>query len=146
MVNDASKRKRNPMGKPTVRASIPAALRDIRAHLKKDDVDTAIGGPAGWHGGRARGCRIPTFTERRPAKRTVLSEPDHTTRVACARLILEYGFGKPVVQQRIEIDDGEGENTDTPQAIAERIREGGVDMRSVLDVYADGLERVESAE
>lgn len=81
-----------------------------------------------------------------PAKRTVLSEPDHTTRVACARLILEYGFGKPVVQQRIEIDDGEGENTDTPQAIAERIREGGVDMRSVLDVYADGLERVESAE
>jgi hypothetical protein len=128
---------------PPAVATVPAALRDIRAHLKKADVDEALG--VLRDGMAATRTVVTTARTRSGAKATTMSseEPDYPTRVACARLILEYGFGKPVVQQRIDLNDGYGDAQESPQAIADRIKNGGVDMRAVLDVYANGLAEAE---
>lgn len=131
---------------PPAKATIPAALRDIRSHLKKEDVDGAL--TVLREGLKAKTFSIASSKVRGKAQPQVstLERADHPTRIACAKILLEYGFGKPVVQQKIEWDDGSGGgHGDTASEIAERIKEAGVNVDDVLDTYVKGLAKADDA-
>jgi hypothetical protein len=128
----------------TGKLSIPAAMKDIRFHLKKSDVDTAL--EVLRNGMSATTTHIKTGRAK-GAKMTVVEKPDHAIRVACAKTLLEFGFGKPAVTQRIELNGGDDKTRgDTSDEIAKRISDAGVDIDDVLDSYVKGLKAIASPE
>ncbi len=64
-------------------------------------------------------------------------KPDMTTRVTCAKLLLEWGFGKPATKQTIELEQKHTHVVESPADIASRLRQSGVDLNHVAQVYLD---------
>ena len=71
--------------------------------------------------------------------------PDHTTRLTSARLMLEYGFGKPATRHDITVDD-KTQKTASPDEIMRRIRESGVGLTEIVETYTDSLPVVQELE
>ena len=64
--------------------------------------------------------------------------PCHTVRIAAAKLMLEYGFGKPATRAEITVST-ESSNTATPADIMARFRSSGMDLNEIVDVYAESV-------
>lgn len=62
--------------------------------------------------------------------------PDHGTRITCARLLLEWGFGKPAQTTKLEIDKKET-LIETPAEIVEKMRLANVDVEDVMGTYLE---------
>ena len=71
--------------------------------------------------------------------------PDHSTRLTSAKLMLEYGFGKPATRHDITVDD-KSRKVVSPSEIMERIRNSGVGLATIVETYTDSLPKVAEAE
>ena len=63
---------------------------------------------------------------------------DHGTRLHSAKLMLEYGFGKPATRTDINITD----NTRThasPAEIMARMRDSGQNLSDIIEVYSESI-------
>jgi hypothetical protein len=67
---------------------------------------------------------------------------DHTTRLHSARLLLEYGFGKPATRHDISIND-ESQKAASPAEIMARLRNSGAQLTEILDVYTESVKEAE---
>ena len=65
-------------------------------------------------------------------------KPCHTTRINAAKLMLEYGFGKPATRAEINIKD-ETQKSASPAEIMSRFRSSGMDLNEIVDVYAESV-------
>ena len=62
--------------------------------------------------------------------------PDHATRITCARLLLEWGFGKPAQTTRLEIDKKD-DAIETPSQIIEKMKLSNLDLDAVAKTYLE---------
>lgn len=67
-----------------------------------------------------------------------VEKPSHTVRIASAKLMLEYGFGKPATRAEININDNSTQ-TVSPAEIMSRFRSSGMDLNEIVDVYAESV-------
>lgn len=67
---------------------------------------------------------------------------DHTTRLHAAKLMLEYGFGKPATRAEISIHD-ETRKTTTPAEIMARLASSGTHLADIMDIYANSAREAE---
>jgi hypothetical protein len=65
-------------------------------------------------------------------------KPAHTIRITAAKLMLEYGFGKPATRAEININN-ETEKSASPAEIMSRFRASGMDLNEIVDVYAESI-------
>lgn len=68
-----------------------------------------------------------------------VEKADHTTRLASARMLLEYGFGKPATRHDITVND-ETQKSASPTEIMARIRSAGTSLNEIIDVYSESRE------
>ena len=71
--------------------------------------------------------------------------PDHSTRLTSARLMLEYGFGKPATRHDITVDD-KSRKVASPGEIMDRIRNSGIALGDIVHTYTESLQKVEDLE
>jgi hypothetical protein len=69
---------------------------------------------------------------------------DNSVRLNCAKMLLEYGFGKPHTSQTIEVK-GDRRPMLTTADIAARIAASGADLQRIAGAYVDGLAEAEPA-
>lgn len=67
-----------------------------------------------------------------------VEKPSHTVRLAAAKLMLEYGFGKPATRAEITVNDTSSKSV-TPAEIMSRFRNSGMDLNEIVDVYAESV-------
>jgi hypothetical protein len=115
-------------------------LADIRSLIKDEDLAAAVqvlreGLEAEDQvslAARRSGNKAPTAL--------LKSRPNHEIRLASAKLLLEYGFGKPLQQQRIELPPSDEESGKlSPEDVVKKLQTSGVDMQQVLGVYVANL-------
>lgn len=104
---------------------------DIRLLMESGDVTEAIEvlreGMKASHSIRATGDN---------GQRIYKEVPDHSTRITCARLLLEWGFGKPAQTTKLEIDKKETA-IETPAMIIEKMKLANVDVEEVAKTYLE---------
>jgi len=70
-------------------------------------------------------------------KHSTIEVPDHTSRLAAAKLVLEYAVGKPATV--VELPDsveGEGAVRATnPSEIIQRLKKSGLDLMDIVESY-----------
>jgi hypothetical protein len=64
--------------------------------------------------------------------------PAHTIRITAAKLMLEYGFGKPATRAEITVNN-ETSKSASPAEIMSRFRQSGMDLNEIVDVYAESV-------
>ena len=67
-----------------------------------------------------------------------VEKPSHTVRITAAKLMLEYGFGKPATRAEINITDSASKAA-SPAEIMSRFRSSGMDLNEIVDVYAESV-------
>lgn len=77
---------------------------------------------------RADGERGVEYTEK----------PCHTVRIAAAKLMLEYGFGKPATRAEITVNENGSKAVSTADIMA-RFRQSGMNLNEIVDVYAESV-------
>lgn len=109
---------------------------DIHRFIKDDDFDAAMNalrdGLKANHTvrqNREDGQRGVEYVER----------PNHTTRLTAAKLMLEYGFGKPATRAEITVNDTSAKSISTADIMA-RFRQSGMDLNEIVDVYSESVE------
>ena len=123
-----------------IRRTTPKRLReDVHKYIEDDDFEKAVsvlrtGMKATQivRGSTLEGQRGMRYDE----------VPDHGTRLTSARLMLEYGFGKPATRHDITVDD-KSRKVVSPSEIMERIRNSGVGLATIVETYTDSLTKVE---
>tara|TARA_B100000902_G_C27187373_1_gene852059 strand:- start:398 stop:781 length:384 start_codon:yes stop_codon:yes gene_type:complete len=63
---------------------------------------------------------------------------DHSTRISSAKLMLEYGFGKPATRQDINITDNTRLHA-TPSEVMGRLMSSGQDLANIMEVYTESV-------
>lgn len=109
---------------------------DIHRFIQDDDFEAAMNalrdGLKANHTvrqNRADGQRGVEYIER----------PNHTTRLTAAKLMLEYGFGKPATRAEITVNDNSSKVI-SPAEIMSRFRQTGMDLNEIVDVYAESVQ------
>jgi hypothetical protein len=67
---------------------------------------------------------------------------DHNVRYHSAKLLLEYGFGKPATRAEIEVTDNTSK-TASPQEIIKKIQQSAHSFRDIADTYVNSLANAE---
>lgn len=67
-----------------------------------------------------------------------VEKPSHTVRITAAKLMLEYGFGKPATRAEINITDNASKAA-SPAEIMSRFRSSGMDLNEIIDVYTESV-------
>jgi len=62
----------------------------------------------------------------------------HTVRLNAAKLLLEYGFGKPATRAEITVSQ-DNSNAVTTADILSRFRSSGMDLNNIVDVYSESI-------
>ena len=68
--------------------------------------------------------------------------PDHGVRLTSARLMLEYGFGKPATRHEIAVSDNT-QRSASPAEIMSRLRDSGQNLAEIMDVYTNSVKEAE---
>lgn len=71
--------------------------------------------------------------------------PDHSTRLTSARLMLEYGFGKPATRHDINVSDTT-QKAATPAEIMARLADSGQDLAQIMNTYTNSIKSAEIVE
>lgn len=66
---------------------------------------------------------------------------DHSTRIQSAKLMLEYGFGKPATRQEINITD-ESRVHASPAEVMHRLMDSSSDLTNILNVYSNAVREI----
>lgn len=64
--------------------------------------------------------------------------PCHTVRITAAKLLLEYGFGKPATRAEITVSKDTTREVSTGDILS-RFRSSGMDLNEIVDVYAESV-------
>ena len=64
--------------------------------------------------------------------------PCHTVRITAAKLLLEYGFGKPATRAEITVSKDTTRDISTGDILS-RFRSSGMDLNEIVDVYAESV-------
>ena len=67
-----------------------------------------------------------------------VEKPSHTVRITAAKLMLEYGFGKPATRAEITVNDN-GSKAISTADIMTRFRQSGMNLNEIVDVYAESV-------
>ena len=67
-----------------------------------------------------------------------VEKPSHTVRITAAKLMLEYGFGKPATRAEINITENSSKAA-SPAEIMSRFRSSGMDLNEIIDVYTESV-------
>ena len=126
-----------------IRRTTPKRLReDVHKYIEDDDFAKAVGvlrtgmkATQIVRGSTLEGQRGMRYDE----------VPDHGTRLTSARLMLEYGFGKPATRHDITVDD-KTKKTASPDEIMRRIRDSGVGLTEIVETYTDSLPKAQLME
>lgn len=119
-----ARRPRNPVKAAEKVKSLRAQLTD---HLIGEDLEDAVG---------VLRSSLKATKHQTMGKFSSIEVPDHGTRVAAAKLILEYAVGKPATTTEVTITPSEGELKDTDTGtIVQRIRNSGLDLSNIIEVY-----------
>ena len=112
---------------------------DVHRFLKDDDYEKAIS--ALRNGLQASHV---VRKNREDGERGINYEdvPDHTTRMHAAKLLLEYGFGKPATRTEISIEDNT-QKTAAPAEILSRLRSSGTQLAEIMDTYSNSMRQAE---
>ena len=123
----------------TTKKSVTRLREDIHRFIEDDDVEGAMNAlreglqaTSVVRKNRADGQRGVEYGEK----------ADHTTRLHSARLLLEYGFGKPATRHDISIND-ETQKAASPAEIMARLRNSGAQLTEILDVYTESVKEAE---
>tara|TARA_B100001094_G_scaffold70371_1_gene66812 strand:- start:1642 stop:2049 length:408 start_codon:yes stop_codon:yes gene_type:complete len=123
----------------TVRKSVKRLREDIHKFIADEDFENAmhalrdgLQATSVVRKNRADGQRGVEYAEK----------ADHTTRLHSARLLLEYGFGKPATRHDISIND-ETQKTVSPAEIMARLRNSGAQLTEILDVYTESVQEAQ---
>ena len=68
-----------------------------------------------------------------------VEKPSHTVRIAAAKLMLEYGFGKPATRAEITVNENGSKAVSTADIMA-RFRQSGMNLNEIVDVYAESVQ------
>lgn len=119
----------------TVKNSVKKLRDDIHNFIEDSDFNNALGAlrealkaTHSIRESRANGERGVQYAEK----------PCHTTRINAAKLLLEYGFGKPATRAEINITD-ETSRTASPAEIMARIHSAGTQINEIIDVYTESV-------
>jgi len=66
---------------------------------------------------------------------------DHGTRISSAKLMLEYGFGKPATRQDINITDNTRLHA-SPAEVMGRLMNSGQDLANIMEVYSESVKEL----
>ena len=123
----------------TARKSVSKLREDIHRFVADNDFENAVNAlrdglqaTAVVRRNRADGERGVEYAEK----------ADHTTRLTSARLLLEYGFGKPATRHDISIDD-KTSKTATPSEIMARLQGSGAQLAQIIDVYTESVQEAQ---
>ena len=67
-----------------------------------------------------------------------VEKPSHTVRIAAAKLMLEYGYGKPATSAEITVNENGSKAVSTADIMA-RFRQSGMNLNEIVDVYAESV-------
>ena len=125
-----------------VRKAVAKLREDVHRFIGDEDYEKAVqalreglAATAVVRRNREDGERGVEYTEK----------PDHSTRLTSARLLLEYGFGKPATRHDITVDD-KTQKTISPAEVLTRLRGSGAQLTEILDVYTDSARNVAISE
>tara|TARA_B100000902_G_scaffold116074_2_gene116918 strand:+ start:105 stop:503 length:399 start_codon:yes stop_codon:yes gene_type:complete len=121
----------------TVKNAVKRLREDIHRFIADDDFDNAMYA--------LRDALKATHTvreSRADGERGVqyAEKPCHTTRINAAKLMLEYGFGKPATRAEINITDDTSKSA-SPAEIMARMRQAGTQLSEIVDVYAEAVDQ-----
>ena len=126
-----------------MRNKTPKRIReDVHKYIEDDDFAKAVGV---LREGMASVQIVRGVSEPGQRGMNYVEIPDHSTRLTSARLMLEYGFGKPATRHDITVDD-KTQKTASPAEIMERIQNSGVGLAQIVETYTDSLPRVREME
>ena len=117
-------------------------VAEIRELIEDNDLEMAV---AVLRDGLKATTRTRTRGEYKKGEKNHIQYkevPDNGVRLSCAKLLLEYGFGKPHQSQSIEVK-GDGRPQLTTADIAARIAASGADLARIASAYTDGLAQAE---
>lgn len=113
-------------------------IKEVRELISDDDLAGAINvlreGLAATKSARKRG----EWVKGQKNQVQYVQIPDSNVRMASAKLLLEYGFGRPHQSQSIEVK-GDNRPQLTTADIAARIAASGADLARIASAYTDGL-------
>ena len=66
---------------------------------------------------------------------------DHSTRLQSAKLMLEYGFGKPATRTDINITDSTRLHA-SPAEVMTRLMDSSQDLTNILQVYSGAVQEI----
>jgi hypothetical protein len=120
-----------------VKNSVKRLREDVHKFIGDEDFDNAVAA--------LREGLLATTTARKSrddGQRGVqyVEKADHSTRLASARLLLEYGFGKPATRHDITVND-ETQKAATPAEIMSRIASAGTSLGEIIEVYSESYEK-----
>ena len=126
-----------------IRRTTPKRLReDVHKYIEDDDFASAVG--VLRNGMKATQIvRGQTLEDQRGMRYEEV--PDHSTRLTSARLMLEYGFGKPATRHDITVDD-KTRKAASPDEIMKRVRSSGVALGEIMNTYTESLPMAEVLE
>ena len=117
-------------------------LADVRKYIKDGDLEEAVDVLRESMKATTtvvKATAPKSRTGKAAGKSVTVEVADNSTRLAAARLLMEYGFGKPIQQQHIELDDGQTTKLLTQDEVVGRLAESGIDLKDVLDTYVENL-------
>ena len=107
--------------------------RDISDFLEDGDVELAL---VTLRDG-LKATKVSRYRDPKKPKGIQYGEkPDHTVRYHSAKLLLEYGFGKPATSAEISISD-DTQRTASPAEIMARFQQSGAQLSQIIDVYSE---------
>tara|TARA_Y100000114_G_C11707566_1_gene301770 strand:+ start:144 stop:545 length:402 start_codon:yes stop_codon:yes gene_type:complete len=114
--------------------------RDIADFLENNDIEAALNVlRQGLKAEKTNRSRDPKTGHRGIQYSKV---PDHTIRFHSAKLLLEYGFGKPATRAEIEVKDTTNKSA-SPQEILQKIQNSAHSFREITNAYISDLPNAE---
>jgi hypothetical protein len=112
--------------------------KDIQTFIGNEDVESAITA-------LREGLKATKTSRERDPKRprgiNYVDKADHTVRFHAAKLLLEYGFGKPATRAEISISDNTSQAA-SPTEILKRIQNSATSFREITEAYVESLPEV----
>lgn len=107
--------------------------RDISDFIEDGDIEKALNTLRDG----LKATKVSRYRDPQKPRGVQYSEkPDHAVRFSSAKLMLEYGFGRPATRAEISITD-DTQRTASPAEIMARFQQSGAQLAQIIDVYSE---------
>ncbi len=109
--------------------------RDVSDFIEDGDIEKALNTLRDG----LQATKVSRYRDPKKPRGVQYSEkPDHAVRFSSAKLMLEYGFGRPATRAEISITD-DTQKTASPAEIMERFKQSGAQLSQIIDVYSEAV-------